>query len=73
MAYRVIPVLIKPGPLYPTTQVQPYAAIHTPDNSIKLHLGRQLLLGSTYAFEIAVIDAKGRVSNTFRSQEFQLP
>ena len=73
VAYRVIPVLIKPGPLYPTTQVQPYAAIHTPDNSIKLHLGRQLLLGSIYAFEIAAIDAKGRVSATLRSQEFQLP
>ena len=73
VAYRVIPVLIKPGPLYPTTQVQPYAAIQTPDNSVKLHLGRQLLLGSTYAFEIASIDAKGRVSTTLRSQEFQLP
>ena len=72
VAYRVTPVLIKPGPLYPTTLVLPYAAIHTPDNSPNLNLGRQLLLGSTYAFDIAAIDAKGRASPAMRSQKFQL-
>ena len=72
VAYRVTPVLTKPGPLYPTTLIQPYAAIYTPDHSPKLNLGRQLLLGSTYAFEIAAVDPKGRVSPAVRSQEFQL-
>ena len=72
VAYRVIPVLIKPGPLFPRTLIKPYAAIQTPDNSPRLHLGRQLLLGSIYAFEVSAIDANGRVSAATRSQEFQL-
>ena len=71
-AYRVTPVLIKPGELYPTTLVQPYAAIQTHDDSSTLNLGRQLLLGSTYAFETTAVDAEGRVSPTARSLEFQL-
>ncbi|MEO2032398.1 MAG: hypothetical protein ABGZ35_09960, partial [Planctomycetaceae bacterium] len=73
VAYRVPPLLIKTGPLFPRTLVQPYAAIRTPDASPRLHLGRQLLLGSTYVFEIATVNANGRVSPTARSQEFQLP
>ena len=72
VAYRVTPVLIKPGDLYPTTLVQPYAAMQTRDDSPTLDLGRQLLLGSIYAFEITAVDAKGRVSPAVRSQEFQL-
>jgi hypothetical protein len=72
VAYRVTPVLIKPGDLYPTTLVQPYAAIQTPDDSPTLNLGRQLLLGSIYAFEVAALNKKGRVSSAARSQEFQL-
>ena len=62
---------ISPG-LETSAEVQPYAAIHTPDHSPNLNLGRQLLLGSTYVFDIAAIDAKGRVSPVMRSQEFQL-
>ena len=72
VAYRVTPVLIKTGDLYPTTMVMPCAAIQTPDDSPKLNLGRQLLLGSIYAFEITAVDAKRRVSLAARSQEFQL-
>lgn len=72
VAYRVTPLLIKPGDLWPTTLIQPYAAIQTPDDSPTLNLGRQLLLGSIYAFEITTVDAKGRVSPAARSQEFQL-
>ncbi|MBC8291236.1 MAG: exo-alpha-sialidase [Planctomycetes bacterium] len=72
VAYRVTPILIKPGDLYPTTLVLPYAAIQTPDDSPRLNLSRQLLLGSIYAFEITAIDAMGRVSPAARSQEFQL-
>lgn len=72
VAYRVTPVLIKPGRLYPTTLVLPYAAVHTPDDSSRLNLRRKLLPGSVYAFEITAVDAKGRVSPAARSQEFQL-
>ena len=32
VAYRVTPVLIKPGDLYPTTRVMPCAAIQTRDD-----------------------------------------
>jgi hypothetical protein len=71
VAYRVTPVLIKPGDRYPTTLVMPYAAIQTPDDAPKLDLGRQLLLGSIYVFEITAVDAKGRVSPAARSHEFQ--
>ena len=72
VAYRVTPVLIKPGDLWPTTLIQPYAAIQTPDDSCSLDLRRQLLLGSSYTFEVTAVDAKGRVSSAARSQEFQL-
>ncbi len=72
VAYRVTPVLIKAGDLWPTTLIQPYAAIQTPDDSCSLDLRRQLLLGSIYAFEVTAVDAKGRVSFAVRSQEFQL-
>ena len=73
VSYRVTPVLVKPGKLWPTTLIQPYAAIQTPDDTCILNLRRQLLLGSIYAFEVATIDDKGRVSSAARSQEFQLP
>ena len=73
VSYRVTPVLIKPGDLYPTTLVMPCAAIQTRDDSPQLNLGRQLLLGSLYAFEVAAVDAEGRISAAARSEEFQLP
>ena len=73
VAYRITPVLIKPGELYPTTQIMRYAAIQTPDATPQLDLSRQLLLGSLYAFEVSAIDASGRSSATARSSEFQLP
>jgi hypothetical protein len=72
VAYRVTPVLIQPGKIWPTTLVQPYAAIQTPGDSCKLELRRQLLLGSIYAFEVSAVDRKGRVSRAARSREFQL-
>ena len=72
VAYRIAPVLIKPGDLWPTTLILPYATIQTPDDSTSLNLRRQLLLGSIYAFEVTAVDAKGRVSPAARSQEFQL-
>ena len=72
VAYRVTPVLIKPGNLWPTTLILPYATIQTPNDSCSLNLRRQLLLGSIYTFEVTAVDAKGRVSPAARSQEFQL-
>ena len=68
-----MPVLLIPGDLCTPTLGTLCAGIRTPFDSTQLNLCRQLLLGSTYAFEIAAIDAKGRVSNILRSQEFQLP
>ena len=73
VAYRVTPVLITPGDLYPTTLVMPYAPIQTRGDSPRLNLGRQLLLGSLYAFEITAVDASGGISAAARSQDFQLP
>jgi len=73
VSYRVTPRLIKAGALYPTTLAMSCAAIQTSDDSPALHLGRQLLLGSIYAFEITAVDAKGRVSPAVLSQNFQLP
>lgn len=72
VAYRVTPVLIKLGDLWPTTQIQSYAAIQTRDNAPSLNLRRQLLLGSIYAFKVAAVDTNGKVSPAVRSQEFQL-
>jgi len=73
VAYRITPVLIKPGDIWTTTLVQPYAAIQTQDDSCKLNLRRQLLPGSVYSFQVHAMDAKGRRSVAARSQEFQLP
>jgi hypothetical protein len=72
VAYRVTPVLIQPGEIWPTTLVQPYAAIQTPDDSCQLDLRRQLLLGSIYAFDVTAVDAQDRVSRATHSSEFQL-
>lgn len=68
-AYRVTPVLIKPGSAFPSTLIQPYAPIHTKDS--KLSLRRQLLPGSIYAFDLAAVNAKGEVSPAVRSKEYQ--
>ncbi len=71
-AYRVTPILIKPGSLWPTTQIQPCAAIETPRDKCSLNLRRQLLPGSIYAFEVEAVDAKGRVSPAARSLDIHL-
>ncbi|MGY8654917.1 MAG: sialidase family protein [Verrucomicrobiia bacterium] len=71
-AYRVTPVLIKPGAQFPTTQVQACAPIQTRNATTRLDLRRQLLPGSIYAFEVAAIDAAGRVSSAIRTENFEL-
>ena len=72
VAYRITPVLIRPGQLYRETEILPYATTQTRDATPSLEIGRQLLLGSTYAFELRSVDAEGRVSPAFRSQDIQL-
>ncbi len=69
-AYRVTPVLIKLGPAYTETDILPYATIQTRDASTRLELGRQLLPGSTYLFEISAVDHDGQVSPTVHSEIF---
>jgi hypothetical protein len=69
-AYRVTPVLIKPGPAYTETDIIPYATIQTREATPTLELGRQLLPDSTYVFEISAVDHDGQVSRPFRSQAF---
>jgi hypothetical protein len=65
-------VLIKPGAQFPTTQVQACAPIQTRNATTRLDLRRQLLPGSIYAFEVAAIDAAGRVSSAIRTENFEL-
>lgn len=69
---RITPVLIKPGPIYTETVILTYATTQTQNAAPKIELGRQLLIGSIYAFEINAFDKKGRVSSTVRSQDIQL-
>ena len=71
VAYRVTPVLIKPGSSYQNTDILTYAATQTRDKTPKLELGRQLLPGSTYAFKISAVDEKGHVSPAVLSEMFQ--
>lgn len=70
VAYRVTPVLIKLGPGNTETDILPYATIQTRNAKPRLELGRQLLPGSTYAFEVAAVDREGRVSPVVRSETF---
>ena len=72
VAYRITPVLIKPGPIYSETEILPYATIQTRDAAPRVELRRQLLPRSTYAFELRSVDAEGRVSPASRSQDIQL-
>ena len=57
-------------PAYTETDILPYATIQTRDATPRLELGRQLLPGSTYAFEISAVDHDGQVSPAVRSEEF---
>ncbi|MBG86738.1 MAG: hypothetical protein CMO80_07545 [Verrucomicrobiales bacterium] len=70
VAYRVTPVLVKPGKAFPTTLIQRYAPIETKKASANLR--RQLLPGSAYTFEISAVNAHGQVSAAVRSEDFQL-
>lgn len=65
---RVTPVLIKAAAGYEDTEVLPCASIVT--SGRKLDLGRQLLMGATYVFDVSSVDREGHVSSAARSAEF---
>jgi len=67
-SYRVTPVLIKKAAGYEDTEILLHATIATQDR--RLDLGRQLLIGATYAFDVSSVDREGHVSLTDRSAEF---
>jgi BNR repeat-like domain len=67
-AHEVTPVLIEKAAGYEDTEIIPHAPIRVEGK--KLDLGRQLLLGATYAFEVRAVDRKGRVSAPARSAPF---
>lgn len=70
-SYRVTPVLIKAAASHEGTEIHPHATIAAPER--KLDLGRQLLIGGTYAFEISSVARDGHVSAAARSAEFVYP
>jgi hypothetical protein len=71
VAYRVTPVLIRPAANSPEAEVSPHATIQTLGATPRLDLGRQLLIGGTYVFEVAAVDRDGHVSMTTVSPEMQ--
>jgi hypothetical protein len=71
-AYRISPVLVRRGPAFSQTEILPYATTRTPDAKPRVELGRQLLPGSTYAFEIEAVDSQGKISVSTRSRDIQL-
>ena len=67
-AHEVTPVLIEKAAGYDDTEILPHAPIRV--EGTKLDLGRQLLIGATYVFEIRAVDREGRVSPSTRSAPF---
>ncbi|MFN7560592.1 MAG: sialidase family protein [Prosthecobacter sp.] len=67
-AFQVTPVLIQKAAGYEDTQILPYVPILTSEQ--KIDLGRQLLIGGTYEFELRAVDPKGRVSAPVRTGVF---
>ncbi len=66
-SYRVQPVLLQTAAGYDDTEKLPHAVITTSEH--QLVLGRQLLIGATYVFDVSAVDAEGRVSARARSAE----
>lgn len=64
-AHVVSPVLIEKAAGYADTEVLPHASIRV--EGTKIDLGRQLLIGATYIFEVRAVDREGRVSPPSRS------
>ena len=64
-AHEVTPVLIEKATGYDDTEILPHAPIRV--EGTKLDLGRQLLIGATYVFEVRAVDGEGHVSPPVRS------
>ena len=67
-ANEVTPVLIEKAAGYDDTEILPHAPIRV--DGTKLDLGRQLLIGATYVFEVRAVDREGNVSPPARSGKF---
>jgi hypothetical protein len=65
VAHEVTPVLVEKAVGYDDTEILPHAPIRV--GGTKLDLGRQLLIGATYVFEIRAVDRDGRVSTPAHS------
>lgn len=66
--HEVMPVLIEKAAGYEDTEILAHAPIRV--DGRKIDLGRQLLIGGTYVFEIRAVDSEGRVSPPARSEPF---
>ncbi|MBX7209544.1 MAG: glycoside hydrolase [Verrucomicrobiaceae bacterium] len=64
-AHEVTPVLIEKATGYDDTEILAHAPIRV--EGTKLDLGRQLLIGATYVFEVRAVDSEGRASPPARS------
>lgn len=72
VAYRITPILIEPGAIYPDTPCLPYAAIQTADDAPRIDLRRQLLQGGSYVFKVAAVDREGLVSESIQTPLLKL-
>ncbi len=66
--HEVTPELVMKADGYEDAEILPHAPIRV--GGTRLDLGRQLLIGATYGFEVRSMDAEGRVSAPARSAEF---
>lgn len=66
--HEVTPILIEKAAGYEDTEILPYIPIQV--KGTKMDLGRQLLIGATYVFDIHAVDREGRLSPPVRSAPF---
>jgi hypothetical protein len=64
--HEVTPALAEKASGHEDTEILPYAPIRV--EGTRLDLGRQLLIGATYVFEVRAVDREGRVSAPARSE-----
>ncbi|MFM7603703.1 MAG: sialidase family protein [Prosthecobacter sp.] len=64
-AHEVTPLLVEKAAGYDDTEILPHTPIRVEDT--KIDLGRQILIGARYVFEVRAVDREGRVSPPARS------
>lgn len=67
--YLITPILIKPPQGDQDMQIYAHAPIKTRQAVNRLELGKTLARGATYRFEVAAVDAEGRISAAASSAE----